>query len=62
MWLDQGLIQICERLGFWQYTLNLSVPTVTYVVFMSQRRSGTCSFDVRCRVQSHVRCIFMNLS
>ena len=22
-WLDQGLIQICGRLGFWQYILKL---------------------------------------
>ena len=34
----------------------------TYVIFMIQRRSGTCSFDVGCQVQSHLRCIFMNLS
>ena len=24
MWLDQRLIQICGRLGFWQYTLKLA--------------------------------------
>ena len=26
MWLDQKLIQICGRLGFWQYTLKFISP------------------------------------
>ena len=26
MWLYQKLIQICERLGFWQYTLKFISP------------------------------------
>ena len=26
MWLYQKLIQICERLGFWQYTLKFICP------------------------------------
>ena len=43
---------------FW----SLSVPTITYVTFMIHRPSGTCPFDFRCRVQSHLRCSFMNLS
>ena len=30
MWLDQRLIQICGRLGFWQYTLKL-VSSYSYI-------------------------------
>ena len=26
MWLYQKVIQICERLGFWQYTLKFISP------------------------------------
>ena len=40
MWLYQKLIQICERLCLWQYTLKLLVPRVTYVIFYDSKMIG----------------------
>ena len=41
MWLYQKLIEICEKLGFWQNTLKFISPWSYICNFMIQRRSGT---------------------
>ena len=56
---NEGVVRL--KTGCWYYYL-LPAPTVRYVIFMIQRRSGTLRLEVFSRVQSNFCCIFVNLS